>query len=225
MRILAAELSKLATLPAVWVISILTPAFAGLVGYLLAEQSAVLGGTLSMVPTLLGYVVIGPVLLGVVAACSEYDSRQIRVSLCATPNRIRLLLGKTVAVATMGGALGLVSSAVGVWSLGALGEPDWLGTTAGATGFQLAMCLLGFAIGFGLRSTTAALPTALVLLVLAPPVLAQLPTIRDWLPSVLVTDALLGASRDLSWATGLGLVAWLVGAWTLAACRLELSDA
>ncbi|GII84536.1 hypothetical protein Ssi03_25260 [Sphaerisporangium siamense] len=120
MRALAAEASKLASLPAVWI--------AAAVGVLLPSLIAVMnsaaarGATVEPAGTNTGYYelafgVVGVIVLGVVAVSSEYvtesaelgGGRQITTSLTVVPSRLRLLLAKMSAVAIAGALLAVVA--------------------------------------------------------------------------------------------------------------------
>ncbi|WP_432932105.1 ABC transporter permease [Microbispora sp. CA-135349] len=127
MRALAAEVSKLASLPAVWIAAAAGVLVPGVIAAITA--SSALGaitrgaGTTAGIDTgyqELAFGVVGAIILGVVAMSSEYftDSaesgggRQITTSLTAVPSRLRLLLAKTAAVAIASALLAVAASAV-----------------------------------------------------------------------------------------------------------------
>ncbi len=101
------ELRKLAGLPSVWV--------AAALGLLMPPLLVVLTGRGVPEDSDTGFVeltvgVLGPLVLGAVAAGSEYRGRQIRTSLLCVPSRLRLLAAKTGAVALSVAVLAVVSA-------------------------------------------------------------------------------------------------------------------
>ncbi|TCC07832.1 ABC transporter permease [Kribbella soli] len=119
MKALRAELTKLTSLPGVWI--------AVAIGLVLPAGVTVLNASNSRsVPSAdtgfreLAIGVVAAIVIGVVAISSEYlaegeesgGSRQITTSLTAVPSRSRFLLAKTAAVAGTVGLLALISSAI-----------------------------------------------------------------------------------------------------------------
>ncbi len=106
---MSTELRKLAGLPSVWV--------AAALGLLMPPLLVVLTGAGAPDTSDTGFVeltvgVLGPLVLGTVAAGSEYRGRQIRTSLLCVPSRLRLLAAKTGAVALTVGVTAAVSAVV-----------------------------------------------------------------------------------------------------------------
>lgn len=226
-RLVRAELSKLVTLPSVVWVLVLTPTCAALIGYALARQSTPGAGVerLDLLPGLIDYLVVGPILLGVMAACTEYETRQIRTTLCAWPSRPSLLVAKFSALALVGCLVSLCAVLAGIVTLGGLGEARLLDAAIGSSSHLIAMCLLSFAIGLGLRQTLAATTVALAVIVLAPTLAIQLPRLREWLPSAASQEALLGLGTNPGWVPAAILTGWLVASTTAASLRFTLADA
>ena len=119
MNAIRAELTKLTSLPAVWI--------AVAIGLVLPAGVAVLNASNSRArPSAdtgfrdLAIGVIAAIVIGVVAVSSEYlaegeesgGSRQITTSLTAVPSRSRFLLAKAAAIAATVGLLALITSAI-----------------------------------------------------------------------------------------------------------------
>ena len=168
-RTAAAELVKLWGLPAV-------PATA--LGTVVA--GAVLGAAGTQVVPLLQ---VGPILLGILAAATEYAGRQIATTLIVTPNRLRLLAGKTVAylvtaTATSGAALTAARLARTVRDAG----PAAAWPIAGAAVYLVLIGLLALGLAVLLRSLIAPLAGLLALVLIVSPVLAGWTGHARWLP-------------------------------------------
>lgn len=127
MRAYRAELSKLASLPSVWASCLVGVVVPAVVAYLTASSaaSAIADGTKAAPSADVGFQelafgVVGAIILGVVAASSEYfaegeDSgggRQITTSLTVVPSRTRFLLAKIAAVITTAGVLAVAATAI-----------------------------------------------------------------------------------------------------------------
>lgn len=126
-KALAAEFSKLLSLPAIWGALaagiLVAPAVAAIRSF--QELSAITTGEQTAVGFPIGYEelgfgVIGVIILGVIAISSEYfteseesgGGRQITTSLTAIPSRIRFLLSKVTAVATVSAILAIITIAI-----------------------------------------------------------------------------------------------------------------
>jgi ABC-2 type transport system permease protein len=140
------ELRKLAGLPSVWVAAalglLMPPLLVKLAGQNVADRSDS------------GYVeltvgVLGALVLGAVAAGSEYRGRQIRTSLLCVPSRLRLLAAKTAAVALCVAALAAVSAVVTLTMAGAAVADA---RVAGVVVYWVLDALLAFGISLLLRS-------------------------------------------------------------------------
>jgi ABC-2 type transport system permease protein len=128
MRALTAEVSKLASLPAVWVAGVLAVLLPSVIAGI---NSSSAHGVIDTGYQELAFGVVGVIVLGVVGVSSEYvtesaesgGGRQITTSLSAVPSRLRFLFAKMSAVAIVGALLAGVAGAVtmGVVQIG-LGE-------------------------------------------------------------------------------------------------------
>ncbi|MFB9275585.1 ABC transporter permease [Cohnella cellulosilytica] len=126
MRALAAELSKLFSLPSVWialVTGLLVPSAITALNAV-ALQNAIAQGSETAAGIDFGYQelafgVIGAIIIGVVAISSEYftesgesgGGRQITTSLTAIPSRLRFLLAKAAAVVMVSALLAAAAAA------------------------------------------------------------------------------------------------------------------
>ncbi|MFC9635816.1 ABC transporter permease subunit [Streptomyces mirabilis] len=128
-----------------------------------------------------GFLMVGASMLGVLAMSSEYSSGLIRTTFLAVPNRRRVVLAKAVVVASVTSAVGLVTAITSFITAQTILSGDQLGVSisqpAVLQGFMastavLPVCaVLGMAIGTLIRTSVAALFTA----VLAPVLLGAIP--------------------------------------------------
>lgn len=158
MRVLRAELSKLATLPFTWL-----AVTAGLVVptgiSVITSLTATPGPDTGFSELAIG--VLGAIILGVGAIGSEYTSegeesagsRQITTTLTAVPSRVRLLLIKALAVAIAVVVLAVVAVTLVHATVHLLLGPDappidgeTFGRSGGAALYWVMMALLGFAL-------------------------------------------------------------------------------
>ncbi|KHL97135.1 ABC transporter permease [Paenibacillus sp. IHB B 3415] len=126
MKTFSAELSKLISLPTIWValaVGILvSPVVAAINSF--SALSSISRGIETAVEADIGYQelafgVMGAIILGVVAISSEYfteseesaGGRQITTSLTAVPSRLRFLLSKATVVASASALLAIVTTA------------------------------------------------------------------------------------------------------------------
>ncbi|MDU4697397.1 MAG: ABC transporter permease [Paenibacillus sp.] len=168
-RILHAELAKLISLPSVWLTLIGT--FILNLGMIAAYVSLGLkepGGSINILNlgiSSMGYLQVGFMILGILAASSEYNGGQIRTTLAAMPWRGLQFTTKHIALAIItipAAFLMVASSLLYTWIRvreGAAGfEIDaMIEVLAGATGYLTLSTLLSAAIGALLRRTTPAL--------------------------------------------------------------------
>jgi hypothetical protein len=150
------ELLKLAGLPAVWIAAVL--------GLLMPPLLVVLTGRNLPDTSDTGFVeltvgVLGPLVLGTVAAGSEYRGRQIRTSLLCVPSRLRLLAAKTGAVALTVAATALVSAVV---TLVVAGVPIAGTRVAGVVVYWVLDALLAFGATLLFRSGVLPLTVMIV---------------------------------------------------------------
>jgi len=167
--ILGAELDKLVTLPLTW----LTLMGTFVLHLLLAAAFTSVGlqgaaGTQSILNTglaSLGYLQAGFIILGVLAACSEYTGGQIRSTLTTIPWRGFQLSMKHFALAIITVPSAFIIAASGVLytffmmrdTVVVIETDTMIKTLAGATGYLTLTTLLSAAIGALLRRTAAAL--------------------------------------------------------------------
>lgn len=223
-RAARAELVKLATLPAFrgTTVAMITAAMA-----LTALHSAAPTGeaaATAVVARTVPLLQIGPILLGVLAAATEYDGGQIRTTLTAVPNRTAALAGKAAAclAAVSAASTTAVAAAMATARLAAERsgrEQPSLGTPKAAVGIVAYLVLIGLLahlLAITLRSAIPPLVAMLVLLV-ASPLLSEVTAYACWLPDQ-AGKALYrptptahtpwnGAAFLLLWITGTGLAA------------------
>jgi ABC-2 type transport system permease protein len=171
MQTLGSELEKLVTLPLIW----LTLMVAFLANMVLAAAFSSAGlqgtsgaGTQSILNTGLasmGYLQAGFIILGILAACSEYENGQIRTTLTAMPWRGFQLSMKYVALAILTVPAALIIAASGVFysfimmkdAAAAIEMNKMIEALAGAAGYLTITTLISAAVGALLRRTTPAL--------------------------------------------------------------------
>ncbi|WP_313888013.1 ABC transporter permease [Lentzea alba] len=163
MRALSAyrgELSKLASLPSVWaacLVGVVVPAGVAIIN---ARSTSVDAGFQE-----LAFGVVGVIVLGVVAASSEYfvdgedNGRQITTSLTVVPSRTRFLLAKIAAVTTVATALAVVAAVI---TLLLIGQAAGLSRMFGAVVYWVLTALLAF--GMTLLTRNGIIPLALLIL-------------------------------------------------------------
>ncbi|GAV12881.1 ABC transporter permease [Paenibacillus sp. NAIST15-1] len=188
-QILGAELDKLVTLPLIW--RTLTGTF--IVNLFLAEAFTSVGlqeeaGTRSILNiglASMGYLQAGFIILGILAACSEYTGGQIRTTLTTIPWRGFQLSAKHLALAIITIPVAFIIAASGVLYTFILMRDAAVGfeidtlikTLVGATGYLTLTTLLSAAVGALLRRTTPALVILLGYYFIASPLS------RDFLPN------------------------------------------
>jgi ABC-2 type transport system permease protein len=221
-----AELSKLRTLPATWLILGGTVALAAVLAFFFASRAAESGGTnldsLDIAMAAVPYAQAGLVVFGIAATCSEYVGGQIRTTLIAIPHRTLQRLAATVALVAISLPVAAITvfATVGVTAL-VLGENavfPALGTIARSVGSAtvclVLMTIFSAAIG---GITRHALPTAggvvVYLMVVSPLLLEQ--TLAAYLLPDIAGYTLWFTAQENAPPTA---VAWLVVlGWTLAA--------
>jgi ABC-2 type transport system permease protein len=178
------------------------------------------------------------VVQGVLAGAGEFTTGMAVASFATVPRRARLLLAKTTVLATGTAALSFllglgcllaartltrVDGGVGLTDPGVL-RALALQALAAAT-----VVVLGVALGTLLRSTAGGAGLGVVLVLVAPPLLAaDGRRVTGWLAEALPSlrvgeDAFLAGPA--TWPVGLAvLTAWAVGTWLLAAAVLERRD-
>lgn len=186
--------------------------------------------TLALVP----YLQIGLILLGILAVATEYQG-QVRTTLIATPARLRLLAGKTLAYLVVAAATGLAAVGAGfatAWLLVRLRQsvsPEAMNgcLVAGACLYLVLIGLLGLVLTVALRSLIPPLVTMLGLVFIVSPLVRGYSEYGRWLPDRAgallyrpVEDTLL-----TPWSGGLVLAAWIVVTAIAAAALFLTRDA
>lgn len=185
------------------------------------------------------FALFGVCALAVVTATADHATGAIVPTLQWTPRRGVLLAARSVVIALTASAVGLLlvaAACVVVWAfVPEVGLPASEGAALlGGLAVVYATCaLLGAGTGMFLRSTAGGLVTVIALVLVLPPLLAQLPytwaqTVTALLPG---SNALFlivgeGPSEDMTTASArLVLVGWAVAAVVLGGWRLLRTDA
>lgn len=193
--ILGAELDKLLTLPMTW----LTLMGTFILNLVLAAAFTSIGlqgaaGTqrlLNIGFSSMGYLQAGFVMLGILAACSEYAGGQIRTTLTTMPWRGAQLFAKHLALAIITIPAAFIMVASGVLytfimmrdTVAVIEIDTIIKTVIGATGYLTLTTLLSSAMGAVLRRTTPALVIMLgYYYVVSPLVSDYLSSIRNYFP-------------------------------------------
>ncbi len=198
--------------------------------------------TLSLFGVYLAQLTIG--LLGVLVATGEYTTGMIRATLTAVPRRLTVLWAKlgvfALVVAVTSIALLLVTFLAGQAILSgahagvSLADPGVLRAVTGTGLYLTVVGLLGIALGFAIRNTTAATAIIFIVLLVVPEILGAAlpasvaPSILPYLPSnagqaIMVLGP---APETLAPWTGLGLfTAYTAAAVAAAAILLKRRDA
>ncbi|GII84537.1 hypothetical protein Ssi03_25270 [Sphaerisporangium siamense] len=229
---LAAELSKLMSLPAAWH----TLAGTLVVNLLLSAALATAGrggstgarGALDVGLASVGYAQAGFVVLGVLAACSEYTGGQIRTTLTAMPRRTLQLTAKHLALAIVVLPAAAATVTSGVVTAGVLG-----GTAAPVSPGHLARALIGVTAYLTLTTLLSAAVGALVRRTLAAVVMLQAyyfivgPLLRDRTQAARYLPDTAGLAMGFPVSGGTGAVtpahgALVLTAWTIVLIALAM---
>ncbi|MEV4810889.1 hypothetical protein [Micromonospora avicenniae] len=213
MNIARAELRKLLTLPSLSLTALLTWTANLLLTY--AYASAESRGeppddAAALIP--LGYTQAGFLVLGVLAAASEYQGgNQVHTTLLAMPRRLPLQAVKALALAAL--ALPVAAATAAVSALPA-GGATWV---PAATVYLTLTTLLGAAVAGVVRRAVPAVVLLLGLYFIAGPLLrAQSGTSAAYLPDTAALDPYRGAAAT---------IVWTLSALTLAALTFHRRDA
>ncbi|MEO3875848.1 ABC transporter permease [Nonomuraea sp. B12E4] len=260
MRVVAAEFRKLLTLPSALVaIGFTVAAMPGLAAQTASQIAARLdaGGpevvgtvsTLNVGFYLVPFAVIGPIVLGIVLAGSEYTrgnrdtdgGRQITASLTAVPARGTLLMAKASVLVVLSGVLAAVVVPATIWlTQTVLGEhghtwDELAGTlgwrVAGAVAYWVLMSLLAFAVTLVARSgivpmiffvVNSSMVSFSFLLTRATPLAKYLPDVAgtQMFSPDYPAEGMLGPVPG-----GLVMLAWTAGLLAVAALVLTRRDA
>ncbi|MEV4121691.1 hypothetical protein [Micromonospora sp. NPDC049645] len=208
-----AELRKLLTLPSLRRTALLTCAANLLLAYAYAaaeSRGEPLGDDAALAP--LGYTQAGFLVLGVLAAASEYqEGDQIRTTLLAMPRRLPLQAVKAAVLAVVTLPVAAVTVAT---STPAGGAGTWM---PAATAYLTLTTLLGAAVASVVRRSVPAVVLLLGLYFIAGPLLrARTATSAAYLPDTAALDPSRGAAATITWT---------LAALTLAAVTLHRRDA
>jgi ABC-2 type transport system permease protein len=176
--------------------------------------------------------------LGALIVASEYSTGGIKATLVAVPNRLRVLLAKTLVFSAVAWIVGTAAAfasffvAMAFWSshnlAASLSDPGVLRAVFGAGLIALASGLLGLALGALIRHTAGSITTAVALLFVVPPLTGLLP--GDWgksistrfttnagqrITEVLHTSGQLDPWPGYLWMLAECLIPLIVGAWLM----------
>ncbi|MCP3992058.1 MAG: hypothetical protein GY724_23505 [Actinomycetia bacterium] len=158
-------------------------------------------------------------LFGAIAAAREYAHNTVIATYLAAPLRPQALRAQLAAVGLGGAILGLLGASLTVIAVAAslpLTDHGFMVTANGVAQVIAASTLagacgavLGAAIGTVVRNTGGAVTGAVLVLVIAPPLIVQLASgAASWVPSAL-TSVISGVSDDTSVAAaGAAMVLW-----------------
>lgn len=166
-------------------------------------------------------------LFGAIAAAREYDHLTIVPTFLVTPQRHRAMLAKFIAVFLAGGVLGLTGGVLTV-SAGMIALPlvdfELLLSAAAVTRVLAASTLagaigavLGAGAGAVVRNSAGAVTAAVLLLIVAPPLVVQFLNNANWVPSTLV-NVISGVGEGPSLPTAFVILA----AWGLIPAAIAL---
>lgn len=162
---------------------------------------------------------MGAGLFGAVAAAREYGHHTVVPTYLAVPRRHRAVLAQYAAVAVGGAVLSLIGTALTMGAVAAaLPSTDYgflvssggvVRVLAAATFVGACGAVFGAGIGGLIRNTGGALATAVLILIVAPPLLVQLATdTASWIPSTLA-NVVSGVATDTGTFAAIAvLVAW-----------------
>lgn len=252
-KALAAEFSKLLSLPAIWIAFaagiLVAPVIAAIRSF--QELSEITKGIQSAVEfpigfEELGFGVAGVIIVGVVAISSEYfteseesgGGRQITASLTANPSRIRFLISKATAVATVSAILAIIAITLTmvVIRIILVEHAPALGITAfprhlGVVCYWVLTALM--ALGITLLTRHAALPLAILILnnsvMTVTYLLTRVTPLANYLPDMAGIRMFHEIKDAGSTLTPLGggavMAAWVTALWILGAiafCRRDV---
>lgn len=189
-RTIAAELIKLRGLPALLATMLATVAAAVAFAAALASSAPATADAAYVMTQTIVFLQVGPILIGVLAASTEYAGRQIAATLAATPNRLLLLAGKTAAYLATAAATSVLTVGAGVMTAwitlnvrGIRSAEDPGGWPLfGAAVYLVLIGLLALALTILVRSLIPPLVTMLALVLIASPLLSGYTEHARWLP-------------------------------------------
>lgn len=217
----AAELGKLRTLPIVAATAVGTVVIGAAIAAALASGPDTPSSPVAVLLATLPFVQPGIAALGVLPVAHEYAGRQYRTTLTAVPDRMLLVVAKTLAalVATALTAAATVGACLAVAG-GISGGPRPI---AGAVAYLTLLGLLSHTVALLMRHLVPALVTMLGLVLIVSPLLRGHTEHARLLP-----DRAAAALYDASGAVLSGLMvtfAWIATIGTVAAVRFVQRDA
>ncbi|MFK3980622.1 hypothetical protein ACI2K4_09645 [Micromonospora sp. NPDC050397] len=208
-----AELRKLLTLPSLRLTALLTWTANLLLTYAYAAAESggePIGDNAALAP--LGYTQAGFLVLGVLAATSEYQAGgQIRTTLVAMPRRLPLQVAKALTLALVTVPLAAATAATSALTVG---EPARI--PAATAYLTLSTVLAASVAGLVRRAEPAVLLLLVAYLVVGPLLRARSDAVAVYLPDTAALDPSLGA---------VATVVWTLCALTLAALAFQRRDA
>lgn len=220
------EAIKLVTLPMMALCTAASVVIAAVVTFALHIHTAQTGAGGQAFRQVAGYAVLATIVGAVHATTSEYTTRQMSRSVTSIPARPLLLTAKALVVTCWAASTGMVSMFTAWLVDPSAHEPGDVRILVLASLHMSLMALIAAALGMLLRGVVSSLSTALILLVVAPPLVSTVTPMAQWLPS-LASDQLMDptASPRMILAAALAVAAWIAGLWTCAATRFTRSDA
>lgn len=219
-----AEVQKLITLPATLLTIGATLIGALVVSHAVLTSARISGGTIGapLLQRVPEYLALGTVTLGVLAATSEHQGNQVHTSLLAVPQRGLLITTKVTAFLLICATTAVAAMAV-AWVAMGLTDPGMAKTLAGASAHLTVAGLFAHLIGIGVRHMIGAATTAIILLVVVPPIWELLLPKAPWLPTLASARTLLIWSISDLFIVGI-LTAWGVLTVGVAAARFVFED-
>lgn len=160
---------------------------------------------------------MGAGLFGAMAVAREYGHHTVVPTFLASPRRHRAMLAELVAVGSVGGALSLAGAGLTVSAValslpttdyGFLVSVDNVVRVIAASGFVgAAGAILGAGIGAVVRNTGGAVTSAVLLLIIGPPLIVQLANdTASWMPAILA-NVVSGTATDVAVPAALAAIA------------------
>ena len=164
---------------------------------------------------------MGAGLFGAIAVAREYGHHTVVPTFLASPRRHRAVMAQLAAVAGVGGVLSVVGAGLTITAVAlALPTTDYgflvsagnVVRVIGASGFAgAAGAILGAGIGAVVRNVGGAVTSAVLVLIIAPPLVVQLFSgSGSWMPGILA-NVLSGTATDVAAPAALAaLAAWAI---------------
>ena len=171
---------------------------------------------------------MGAGLFGAIAVAREYGHGTVVPTFLTEPRRRRAVLAQTTAVGLAGAVFGLTGGALAVAAVAATLPTTEYGFMVSAGGVAqiiaasafaaAAGAVLGAGIGALIRNTGGAVTAAVVILVIAPPLIVQLANeAASWVPDTL-TKVASGVANDV----GVGAALAALAAWAIVPAAIGL---